>query len=328
MLLAALGGRGCSKLVRLSSQANNSPDTSLFAFKGIDFQTYLQNHDDEDELTHAEIETWKRSSKMVAEMPPHPNIQPPPKMLVSVRSPTEKQEPIIIGHLSAFYRKGDLRAHIETMNREGKRIPAQQSARWCHQMSLAVDHTHRVMHTYHMDIKPANIVLDDDDNIIIIDWEQSGAPAITLAPEADGTWDVHEQHGKLVYIKYAGPPRRNRPEGSGKQGCHIWNVFPEWAVSCPRASEQAEVFALGRTMWMLLSQTDDEFEEVEHPSDVQVSWGPAEETLPRSWIEIVERCMDKDPNERPSLAGLVKFWEMAESWEAKEVAVRKPVTED
>lgn len=64
---------------------------------------------------------------------------------------------------------------------------------------------------------------------------------------------------------------------------------------------------------MLLSQTDDDMEAVEHPNDVQVSWGLAKETLPFSWIEIVQRCMDEDPNNRPSLARLVKFWEIAAS---------------
>jgi serine/threonine protein kinase len=192
-------------------------------------------------------------------------------------------------------------------------------------MSLAIAHTHRVLHTSHMDIKPANFLLDDNDNLILIDWEQVSAPPSTLAPEADGTWDVREQHGKLVYTKYMGPPRRNMPDGYGDQPFHVWNVFPEWNVSCPRASEQAEVFALGRTMWLLLSQAEDVFEDVEHPNDVQVSWGQAKKELPRLWIEIVQICMDEDPRQRPSLAGLVKFWEMAEFWDTEEVARGKPV---
>jgi len=49
------------------------------------------------------------------------------------------------------------------------------------------------MHTFHMDIKPGNLIVNDEENLLFIDWEQSGAPATTLAPEADGAWDVNEQ---------------------------------------------------------------------------------------------------------------------------------------
>lgn len=153
--------------------------------------------------------------------------------------------------------------------------------------------------------------MDDEENLLLIDWEQSGTPASTLAPEADGAWVVSEQaNAKLVYTKYTGPERRDMPEGSGRANFHVWNVFPEWQASCPRATELAEVFALGRTRWILLTQKDDDFDEVEHPDDVQVTWGNI--NAPSGWIRRIEKCMDKDPNERPLLADLVEFWNAEE----------------
>ena len=72
-------------------------------------------------------------------------------------------------------------------------------------------------HTFHMNIKPANFVLKFRKDLIFIDWEQSGAALYTLAPEADGSWDVKEARigspyrggadsaeSKLVYEKYYG----------------------------------------------------------------------------------------------------------------------------
>lgn len=89
-------------------------------------------------------------------------------------------------------------------------------------MALAISHTHFTAHTFHMDIKPANFVLDANKDLILIDWEQSGAPLYTLAPEADGSWDVEEARmgsslyeaanlvvSKLIYTKYRGPDREN-----------------------------------------------------------------------------------------------------------------------
>ncbi|KAL7797922.1 kinase-like domain-containing protein [Trichoderma afarasin] len=289
-LLEALGGRGCSKRV----QVQDSGKQSTLVFNGVDFQTYLQLHDDDNEFARTTVDVWRRSCKLIANMPRHPNIQSPPRYLVSVRD--SNQNPV----LAANVRKSQ--------------IPLKQRAKWCHQMCLAITHTHRIAHTYHMDIKPGNFVIDDQENLILIDWEQSGAPVTTLAPEADGTWDVEEQvtkengSPKLVYTKYTGPERRNMPEGSGRESFNIWNVFLEWQASCPKAVELAEVLALGRTMWMLLSQTANNFDEVNHPDDVQVIWAGKNDP-PSHWVEIVENYMKVDPNDRPSLDELVEFWE-------------------
>jgi len=311
VLLEAMGGRGCCKRVKVRA---GSGEPSIFVFKGMDFHTYLQLHDDDDEFAHAMVETWRWSSKLIADMPPHPNIQSPPKMLVSIHSSND--DSVFMGHLSTFFAKGDLSAKIATTNSKGTHISLLQKAKWCYQMSRAIAHTHRVMHTYHMDIKPGNFIIDDEDNLILIDWEQSGAPATTLAPEADGTWDVNEQNTngecraiKLVYTNYTGPERRNMPEGGGQERFNIWNVFPEWQASCPRALELAEVYALGRSMWMLLSQTADDFDDVLHPNDVRITWDN-KNNLPPHWITMVEKCMDKDPNERPLVVDVVEFWEL------------------
>lgn len=64
---------------------------------------------------------------------------------------------------------------------------------------------------------------------ILVDWEQSGVPLWTLAPEANGDWDVEEisQLGgssKLVYTRYNGPVRVNLAMGRPKL-----NVFPQWS---------------------------------------------------------------------------------------------------
>jgi hypothetical protein len=60
-------------------------------------------------------------------------------------------------------------------------------------MASAVFHTHFTARTFHVDIKPANVLLDMNRDLILIDCEQSGAAPYTLAPEADGSWDVEER---------------------------------------------------------------------------------------------------------------------------------------
>jgi hypothetical protein len=120
-------------------------------------------------------------------------------------------------------------------------------------MCIAIARTHRVMHTFHIDIESGILTVDDESNLRIIDGEQSGAPEATLAPEAYETLDVNEQDmivgrqaTQLVYTKYTGPKRRNMPEGSRQDYFNVWNVFSECMASYSRAVELAEVFALGR----------------------------------------------------------------------------------
>ncbi|RSL77403.1 hypothetical protein CEP51_009116 [Fusarium floridanum] len=274
-LIEIMGGRGCTKLVGVYGMG--SP--GYFFFKGVDFATYLQHHNDDNEFIRSVVETWRRSSKLIADMPPHPHIQQPPKILVSI---------------------SDSKAH-----------------------------THRVLNTFHMDIKLENFLVDSGENLVLIDWEQSGTSPTTLAPEADGTWDVSEEPTakgtRLVYTKYTGSPRRNMPKGNGPATFHVWNVFPEWQATLPKATELAEVFALGRTMWMVLTQTIDGFDEVKHPDHVRVTWDDAND-IPNDWIEMVERCMAKDPNERPGVEDLVKFWNVEKTlitWNAERLPLRR-----
>lgn len=211
-------------------------------------------------------------------------------------------------------------------NFQSQRLPLELKARWCANMAAALLHTHRVAKTYHMDIDPGDFLIDKRQNLIMCDWEQTDAPSTTLAPEADGTWDVMEEEDevgsdgnpggsrhkrpRLRYTKYDGPPRRNVPEDVlGDASWHVWNVFPPWNEAHPFALELAEVFSLGRTMWMLLRQPDMDFDNVDHPNDLEPDWGSSDDDVPPSWKYFVDQCMAMDPNSRPDILEVSQFWE-------------------
>lgn len=71
-------------------------------------------------------------------------------------------------------------------------LPLRQLALWCYQRTAALGHAHPSAHTFHTDIKPGNMLIADDDGLVLIDWESFDGPPTTLAPEADGTWNVEE----------------------------------------------------------------------------------------------------------------------------------------
>lgn len=259
--LNQLGGRGCTTLVHKPSEP-----LTQFVFKGIDFRTFLNTY--ESGHIQEEVKIFYRSTELINNMQRHPNIMAPAQTLVTICKHGD-DKPFVCGSLYPFVPNGSLASTIEESNESGERISLSRKSQWCYQMAVSVAHTHFDAHTYHMDIKPGNFLLDKDYNLVLIDWEQSDAPVTTAAPEIDGTWDVEEipgegPNGALRYTKYTGPERRNMPETTpGNSGWNVWNVFLVWAEQCPKALELAEVFSLGRSMWMLLRQPDlDGFEDV------------------------------------------------------------------
>ncbi|KAL8809761.1 MAG: hypothetical protein Q9200_003131 [Gallowayella weberi] len=193
-----LGGRGRTALVRSSE--------TLYVFKEVDFGAFLESRDDfqhEKDVCYHEIRT-------ISSLPPHPNIIPPSNTFVTVRKiGDDDQLAFVCGALYPFMEHGTLDDQIENTKSTGARLPLTSKAAWCFQMASAIAHAYFTAGTSHMDIKPANIVLDARNDLILIDWEQSGAALYTLAPEADGSWDVKEAYPgttdstapKLVYEK-------------------------------------------------------------------------------------------------------------------------------
>ena len=174
------GGRGTTKLVRSPLSPEN-----IYVLKGLDFVSYLESRaafvHQKNTLYH-EIQT-------ISSLPRHPNIKLPTNLFVATRKNIIDQESIICGTLYSFLEQGTLDDQVQNAKTTGARLPLSDKAAWCFQMTSAIAHTHYTAHTFHMDIKPANFLVDDNRNLILIDWEQSAAPLYTLAPEADGSWD-------------------------------------------------------------------------------------------------------------------------------------------
>jgi hypothetical protein len=228
-----LGGRSSTTVVRRSPSSD-----SLYVFKGVNFGVFLESPADfphRKDVCYHEIRT-------ICSLPRHPNIIPPPSVFVTARKVGDQKQTYVCGTLYPFMEHGTLDDQVEKSNTAGTRLALMNKAVWCFQMASAIFHAHFTAHTFHMDIKPANLDLDSNKDLILIDWEQSGAPSYTLAPEANGSWDVEDRTGpslcegresvapKLVYRKYRGPHRENLAWGRPK-----WNVFPIWRDHCPRA---------------------------------------------------------------------------------------------
>ena len=289
----------CDKQL-VSLQLN--PD-SLFIFKGLDCSKRMLAGPD---FRH-KIKACYDEIRTIRSLHPHSNIIIPHTIFVmGAEISIEPRQPLVCGTLTPYMKNGNLNDEIRRAVDADTRLDVKENAKWCFQMISAINHTHHVSHSYHMNIKSSNFLINDQRNLILIDWEQNKASQLTLAPEADGSYDVEVQqqdtHVKPIYRKYPGPSRVNNPFSWPR-----WNVFPIWRHVCPRALEAAEVYSLGRTMWMLLAQVHEELSlDYEKMNASERKFANEENYL--EWSRVVRECMDTDANKRPDMQSLQDFW--------------------
>jgi len=317
--LEPLGGRGTSTKVTVQLNGLSIPGV----MKGLSFFEYLAHSDDSGNTNgrfEAELRAMNNEINLIMSIlrQPHPSpyIMRGPIAFCTFDDVTtlDTKLPRIYAAIYPFYEAGTLLDAVGQHNATLTRIPLPNLARWCYQLTEALHHTHITCHTYHMDLKIDNILLDPSTNsIIIIDWEQSGANPFSLAPEAAQELDVvlNSETGLLEFRPFqdsdgvSETKRQNNPLGTPE-----WNVFPGWAKECPLAAEMAEVYSLGCTMWQLLKHHDFEDQEMEwRLEENHERWVGVEGVIPENWRETVDNCIQADPNKRMRLSELMGFWE-------------------
>ncbi|TFK82655.1 kinase-like protein [Polyporus arcularius HHB13444] len=201
-------------------------------------------------------------------IPPHPHIIAP----LAYITREVNGDTVVCGYALKYCPGGCLSDMLQNVA-----VPQARRIKWAYQMSTALRHIHHVAHTYHGDIKLNNVVLDEHDDAIFIDFEQcrtneEGAPPELLA---DCTVVVGND-GRLRYeASQSGEPlvplrQRDYPYGNWKD--------------VPRAIEAGEVYTFGVALGEL-------FQEGEVESGILV------------------RCRHVDPNERPDFREVEQFFE-------------------
>lgn len=75
---------------------------------------------------------------------------------------------LLCGTLYPFMGRGALDDQVMRCKSNRRRIGLRDKALWCFQLSSVLAYTHQV-DTYHVDINPANVVVNDHGNTILID---------------------------------------------------------------------------------------------------------------------------------------------------------------
>ncbi|EIW58547.1 kinase-like protein, partial [Trametes versicolor FP-101664 SS1] len=184
--------------------------------------------------------------------------------------------------LTDYYPSGDLR---KLMNREG-RISESQARQWCAELLVALEHLHR-RRIVHRDIKPDNILLDDDGHIVLADF---GIARAFTREDSDRAW-------KHVTHSMVGTPGYTAPEvysGKYSYAVDVWGAGV--ALYCMLVGKLP--FGLDpkqQRLEELIARTDSV------PADFDL-YGVVDADV----RDLLTKMLEKDPRKRPSIRKLKK----------------------
>ncbi len=175
--------RDKTAIVRCSSDSD-----SLHVFKDVNFETFLESRADFEhrkDVCYHEIWIIFSSSQ-------HSIIISFADVFVIVQKIENDHQVFVCDTLYSFMKHDTLDDQIKNIKTIEARLALRNKAVWCFQMTSAIAHIHFTTHTFYMNIKSINFILDSNQNLILIDWKQSETSLYTLAFEANDSWDVKE----------------------------------------------------------------------------------------------------------------------------------------
>ncbi|KAI9723535.1 MAG: hypothetical protein M1828_004131 [Chrysothrix sp. TS-e1954] len=294
-----------------------TPSEITYAYKSLSFFDFLLTYPYSEE----KFNNFYQELHVLNALPHHANIMAPSRALVTMsldglnKAPSDGDSRLVCGTLYRYPGRQSLQQLLDKSTSNSKRLPLGSKAKWAYQMSSAMATVH-ASNQYHMDLRPANILLNEEQDAVLMKWEQSDTSEHFVAPEAEGDWDVEltsadgasclvANSGMLAYKYHPRPvlaERRRWPSA---------NVFPIWQKACPLALEAAEMYSLGKTLWSIFEQADEKCCQV-HSSILEpgsLRWDAKSADIPDSWKQFVNVCVSYDANERGRFADAATFWE-------------------
>ncbi|OJD27089.1 serine/threonine protein kinase [Blastomyces percursus] len=221
--------------------------------------------------------------RMLLTLPSSPHLVKPPLALVSIPDLCGRSAKIV-GFILHYYSGASLARTLHTRMLNGT-LEWHDQLRWARQVTSTLMFLNTAAQTFYSDLKPDNILLSppkpgEADDIVLIDFEQNGAPNAWTAPEV-----IHIETLNLLSRVAPDPGVRESFRGmlvdligakeydpagryqNPSRGYHI--AWPHLSAS---EREAAEVFALGKVLYCI-------FEGVESVTTSIMTSRPVEQEL-------------------------------------------------
>ncbi|KAI1828493.1 hypothetical protein F4861DRAFT_3197 [Xylaria intraflava] len=218
----------------------------------------------------------------------------------------------IVGFTTFYHQHGSLRDLLPLL-RIHDRLQRADQFKWSIQVTRALEHLRTRASTYYPDLRLDNLVLSDNFDIVMVDFEQRGVWCEFAAPEVNAIEYVRlvavdDRMPVEVSLKYQEFMRDLVPDYDRLQEDrydnpqHGYNV--SWIALDPDEQEMAEVYMLGRLLWCI-------FEGVSGPQKAAVwqsyRWEsnlefPEYDRTPLAIRELIDRCTR---GRRPNLGSVI-----------------------
>lgn len=210
----------------------------------------------------------------------HPNVMDPPAALITLSETDER----VCGFLTTYHANGNLEYYARKLRKEGKLSP-KLLVKWASQLVDAVAFLARHQ-TFHGDLKPDNIVVTENEDIVLIDFTRLFTTFVTASPEVR----------KLC----------------AQSGGTTLGIPAHWPMESVLPSE---VYSIGRTLYLVCEGIEmaKVYREVGWTQDgaFPTVFSPRTSTPPELQ-RIISLCVAQDPAQRPSLEDLAQMLRAAD----------------
>ncbi|KAK2754914.1 hypothetical protein CKAH01_05928 [Colletotrichum kahawae] len=197
--------------------------------------------------------------KLLLSAKPHPSIMSRPVHLVTKQC-TFGSKVAVLGFTLEFHRYGTMRDIVPFLQASNTLTPEEQF-KWATQITSGVVHYRETSGTFYPDLRLDNVVLSENRDAIMCDFEQRGVWCEFASPEVNAieyirilaTDENMPEDAKDHYIEHL---KRLCPDFESLQDREEY-TNPErgynicwWGLS-PQEQESSEVYMLGRVLWCL-----------------------------------------------------------------------------
>lgn len=229
----------------------------LLDFDGLRSISRLHNSVSEVLLPSGEVAIFKGVVRVVASMyheirellrmPPHPNIMSRPPYLV-IRQVPGLKEPVVCGFILKRLSGGSLLSYLSSLS-PAHPPPLPITVKWIRQIISALLHIPGPARSYHSALRLDNIILDEDGNIVLADFEQRGTSRRWLPPPL---WQENQPGPALENPDWAESPVNpaRMPKGIF-YSCPPHGYHKDFIRAPERERQGFEAYSLAKVMWCL-----------------------------------------------------------------------------
>lgn len=221
----------------------------------------------------------------------HPNLAPIPTWLLTVSSTDDR----VCGFLIPYYKNGNLYEWAKTLQAKGQ-FSDRVLREWAIELASVVKFLISY-NSWHGDIKPDNILVNDNGQIVLADNTRTLATVAFASPELLDDLEVvkNPSTGRLSY------EHRNQKRKRAYLG-----LPPSWPI---QAKELSEVYAYGVTLLVLAKKMSvmEVYQRAKEAGSGPLNWGVSKVDLADDRLRtIVEGCIQCDPTQRPTFTAILR----------------------